>query len=215
MNGQGKQKRDELDADEGNADAADSGYLASVSQQSIRSTTVPGSPSSSTRSTKRYSNNLFGSGRFRDYSYIRGMTNRGSKGTTSSVSVDSSSGVREGSASYPDNLRPIPPDTGATRSIQSTPEQLPLARSAPLLSPPPPYENQSSPTFAAEYRLSKTLGPAGFKRASLAFEEVIKEMALIEEEADDEIVMPRTAPAQRFMFRQEQRQQTGETVCEI
>lgn len=52
---------------------------------------------------------------------------------------------------------------------------------------------------AAEYRISKTLGPSILKRASLALEEAIKEF---EDEADDEIVMPRSPPVLRSGFEQ-------------
>ena len=138
---------------------------AERSEESI-STSASSSPSG----RKRYSNNLFGSGKFRDYTYIR--------------SVAQSRSSRQSAASKPDDI--------ADTSIQDN-----GVRSAPLI-PSAPYGEQT--LSAAEYRLSKTLGPAVFKRASMALEEAIREM---EEEAEDQIVMPRSAPMSRTSFDQE------------
>ncbi|KAF7322856.1 hypothetical protein HMN09_00065000 [Mycena chlorophos] len=134
--------------------------------------------SSRTGSSKRYSNNLFGSGRFRDYSYLRSVQSKASSIRT----VDSS---RSQTASH-DSLGPS--DTNDTSVSSSTQEAL-TVRSAPLI-PPAPYGGQ--PLSVAEYRLSKSMGASALRRASLALEEAIKS---IEEEAEDEIVMPRSAPA--------------------
>jgi serine/arginine repetitive matrix protein 2 len=163
----------------------DTGYQPSPSQQSTRSNATVGSPSTpSARSAKRYSNNLFGSGRSRDFTVTRSLTTRTSRSTTSSIAGT------EGGSTFSD--RPVTPDSsGATSSAQSTPEKASLVRSASLAAPGP-YGDQSNLTSIAEYRLSKTLGPSGLKRASLAFEDAIKSMALIEEDAEEEILMPRT-----------------------
>ncbi|KAJ7083828.1 hypothetical protein C8R43DRAFT_1052001 [Mycena crocata] len=157
------------------------------SSASARSAMSAGSSTTTTTSasSKRYSNNLFGSGRFRDYSYMRSVSSTQSK-TASMRTTDSS---RAHTASY-DSLRPVTPDANASSSTSSSPETLAI-RSAPLL-PPAPYGGQ--PLSVAEYRLSKTLGPSVLRRASLALEEAIK---AIEEEAEDEIVMPRSAPLPR------------------
>jgi hypothetical protein len=166
--------------DEGDGGLGDmgSGYTSSPSQQSTKSSNATfGSPSTppSSRSAKRYSNNLFGSGRNRDFTVTRSLTTRTSRSTTSSMIGT------EGGSTFSD--RPITPDSsGATSSAQSTPEKASLVRSASLAAPGP-YGDQSN--------LSKTLAPSGLKRASLAFEDAIKSMALIEEE-EEEILMPRT-----------------------
>ncbi|KAJ6546531.1 hypothetical protein DFH09DRAFT_1171276 [Mycena vulgaris] len=162
------------------SDAEDE-YPSSVSARSAMSS------SATSVSSKRYSNNLFGSGRFRDYSYMRSVASTQSK--TASVRTTDSS--RTHTASH-DSMRPGTPDANAasSRSASSSPETLAM-RSAPLI-PSAPYGGQ--PLSVAEYRLSKTLGPSVLRRASLALEEAIK---AIEEEAEDEIVMPRSAPVPR------------------
>lgn len=141
------------------------------------------------RSTKRYSNNLFGSGRFRDYTYMRSVPSTHSKHTSSrtTTSTDTSPSKR---GHYSDSLRPITPeDVPESSSATSTPQEQMSVRSAPLIAPAPYGE----PSLLAAERLSKALGPS-FRRASLALEEAIRE---IEEETEDEIVMPRTAPLVR------------------
>ncbi|KAJ7582846.1 hypothetical protein C8J56DRAFT_955897 [Mycena floridula] len=144
--------------------------------QSVRSSSTV---TSSISGRKRYSNNLFGSGKFRDYTYIRGAA----QGKTSSIRARSNTEFLE-----PDNSDKATPD-----NVQSEKAGI---RSAPLIPPAPYGENTLS---AAEYRLSKTMGPSGFKRASMALEEAIREL---EEEAEDEIVMPRSAPISRTSFDQ-------------
>lgn len=147
-------------------------------------------------SPKRYSNNMFGSGRFRDYSYMRSV----SQSKTASMRTTDSS--RSHTTSY-DSMRPVTPDANPSSPASSSAEAL-TVRSAPL-NPPAPYGGQ--PLSVAEYRLSKTLGPSVLRRASLALEEAIK---AIEEEAEDEILMPRTAPVPRGSL--ETQRQSPETV---
>jgi hypothetical protein len=166
------------------------------SSASARSAMSLGSSSNTSASSKRYSNNLFGSGRFRDYSYMRSV----SQSKTASMRTTDSS--RTHTSSY-DNMRPVTPDVNATSAPSSSPEAL-TVRSAPLI-PPAPYGGQ--PLSVAEYRLSKTLGPSVLRRASLALEEAIK---AIEEEAEDEIVMPRSAPIPRGSL--DTQRQSPETV---
>ncbi|KAJ6455728.1 hypothetical protein C8R45DRAFT_585902 [Mycena sanguinolenta] len=180
----------------GRPDEADEYSSNSVSARSAAS-------SGTSTSSKRYSNNLFGSGRFRDYSYMRSV----SQAKTSSMRTSNSS--RTHTASYADSMRPVTPDANVTpsSSASSSPETL-AVRSAPLI-PPAPYGGQ--PFSVAEYRLSKTLGPSVLRRASLALEEAIK---AIEEEAEDEIVMPRSPPVPRGSL-DTQRQSTVTTESEL
>ncbi|KAF7363311.1 hypothetical protein MSAN_00986300 [Mycena sanguinolenta] len=180
----------------------DEGDEYSSSSVSARSAASLGSSNTST-SSKRYSNNLFGSGRFRDYSYMRSV----SQAKTASMRTSNSS--RTHTASYTDSIRPVTPEANATSSPppSSSPETL-AVRSAPL-NPPAPYGGQ--PLSVAEYRLSKTLGPSVLRRASLALEEAIK---AIEEEAEDEIVMPRSPPVPRGSL-DTQRQSTATTESEL
>ncbi|KAJ6496532.1 hypothetical protein C8R47DRAFT_1114440 [Mycena vitilis] len=173
------------------SDAEDE-YNSSVSARSGMSL---GSSSNISTSSKRYSNNLFGSGRFRDYTYMRSVSKTASLSTADSSRTHTTSN---------DIMRPTTPDTNASSSVSSSPEGL-TVRSAPL-NPPAPYGGQ--PFSVAEYRLSKALGPSVLRRASLALEEAIK---AIEEEAEDEIVMPRSAPVPRgSLDTQRQSQETRE-----
>lgn len=73
------------------------------------------------------------------------------------------------------------PDSSPSHSAPSTPGDVgtfPRRATSPL----------DHPTSVAEYRLSKALGPSALKRASMAVQQAIQEL---EEEADDEIVLPR------------------------
>lgn len=179
-----------------------------ASRQSFRSsnTVTSSSPPSSLtsspsgRSAKRYSNNLFGSGRFRDYTYMRSVaqSKQGSSRVNSFTPTESSVSLRGNTSSMTDSLRPVTPESGGdpSSSVQSSPNEKLAVRSAPLI-PPAPYGGQAM--SAAEYRLSKTLGPSVMKRASLALEGAIKEL---EEDIEDEIVMPRSPPIPRGSFDQ-------------
>lgn len=160
------------------SDAEDE-YPSSVSARSAMSF---GSSATSV-SSKRYSNNLLGSGRPRDY-----MRSLASSKTASMRTADSS---RTHTTSF-DSTEPGTPDVDASSEML-------VVRSAPL-NPPAPYGGP--PLSVAEYRMSKAFGPSALRRASLALEEAIR---AIEEEAEDEIVMPRsTAVARRSLEPQRQ-----------
>lgn len=184
------------------AERSDESIPDSNGRLSVRSnTTATSSFSSSPASNgkKRYSNNLFGSGRFRDYTYVRSVTQSRASGSVRGQStLEPPQHTQD--ASYPDTLRAATPEEGHSDSNGKL-----SIRSAPLI-PPAPYGEH--PLSAAEYRLSKTLGPAVFKRASVALGNAIREL---EEEAEDEIVMPRSAPILRSSF--DQQRQGTESVC--
>ncbi|EPQ58417.1 hypothetical protein GLOTRDRAFT_137137 [Gloeophyllum trabeum ATCC 11539] len=189
-------------------------------RQSMRSTTTmnsgsvqysPSSPHSSGRPGKRYSNNIFGSSRLRDYGYRRSVSSQRSIGsgrsavsataTDTSGSGNISSGWRgEGQGSlYSDSLRPVTPENrgtaSASTSVTSSPnEKTPLARSV-TLNPGTSTEESSASSqgsTASERRPSRAFSPVELVHMSIALEDVIREM---EEEAEDEIVMPRTPVA--------------------
>lgn len=169
--------------------------------QSILSTTtsassvLPGSSSaasvsSSTKGSqysRRMSNNLFGSGKLRDYSYVRTHRTRTESTRSSATQSDTStstvtsSRVQHNTSVYSDNqsLRPVTPEnaSGYASSIPGSPNSNVLSGSESILSSP------------GSSRLSKTLSPEHLRRASLALDQVIKEL---EEEGDDEIVMERS-----------------------
>lgn len=171
-------------------DATDERETARNSIKSSSSSSVSSSPSS--RSTKRYSNNLFGSGRLRDYTYlktVRGSTSSGAH-TTSLTPTEAS----EKTVSL-SSFRPVTPDASSNpSSVQSSPNEKGLIRSTPVVSSSTTGEQQFQAITAAEYRLHKTLGPSVLKRASMALDEAIRE---IEDEVEDEILLPRSVPAPR------------------
>jgi serine/arginine repetitive matrix protein 2 len=162
------------------------------------------SPSKSSKRHNRYSNNLFGSGRFRDYSYVRSVQ-RGSNRSAlsfspSEVSTSTTNNMRDAG----DFQRPITPEEGSSFafSVPSSPndpvdhDSTPIARSA-ILDSPSPYASDTNSSSGTEFRLSRTFNQEAFKRASLALEDVIRE---IEEEAeepdvDDDIVLLRSPSA--------------------
>ncbi|KAI1788495.1 hypothetical protein LXA43DRAFT_1097318 [Ganoderma leucocontextum] len=152
-------------------------------------------------SSRRMSNNLFGSGKFRDQAYFLRTANprRGGRGTgsiaqsesgASMSTVDSARGEHNTSM-YSDNqsLRPTTPEdsTYTFGSAPSSPENastLSKDRSSRSI-----LGEQSDYSSTLSRRLSKALSPDGLKRASLALDQAIREL---EEEGDDEIVMERS-----------------------
>lgn len=144
--------------------------------------------SSPGRSTKRYSNNMFASGRLRDYTYLK-------KGSVSSVLTVSSSPTEDSTNELSNtSLRPVTPDSHAPSSAQSSPNEQGSVRSAPFIPPAPFSDSAIQAISLAESRLQKTLGPTVLKRASMAIEQALKE---IEDEVEDEILLPRSTPVHR------------------
>ncbi|KAF8911121.1 hypothetical protein CPB84DRAFT_1763367 [Gymnopilus junonius] len=172
------------------------------SGNSIRTTatssTTSTTSSPSVRSTKRYSNNLFGSGRLRaEHNYLRSVAS--SKGSSSSTRTVSLTPTEASVATTRDfssaSLRPVTPESSnPPSSAPSSPNEKDIVQSAPTIPPAPFGDNTSQAVSVAEYRLQKTLAPAVLKRASLALEQAIKE---IEDEVEDEILLPRSVPVPR------------------
>ena len=152
-------------------------------------------PKNTKRVQKRYSNNLFGSGKFRDDVYIR--TVRGGSGRSALSNTGSDVSTISRTLQAKNNfLRPASPEDADSsgRSAPSSPngltdrESLSTSQSAFI---------DSYSITPTEIRLSHTLHPDVLKRASLALDEVIRE---IEEEAeepgiDDDIVLLRSTTA--------------------
>ncbi|OAX39192.1 hypothetical protein K503DRAFT_856203 [Rhizopogon vinicolor AM-OR11-026] len=161
---------------------------------------ITSSPSPSSRSTKRYSNNLFASGRFREYSYLRTVSQRSgsSRGAASITPSDSDHSLREKpSSNFSENLRPVTPEDGhLVSSVPSSPnEKTPLARSASLISSTEDFSPQPLGDHIKGSSHPSSSNSSSVQRAEAALESVIREF---EEEAEDEILMPRTAhPAPR------------------
>jgi hypothetical protein len=124
---------------------------------------------------RRYNNLFSASSNFRDNNYIRSVT---SQRSTQSITDSTKS-----NSTYSESLRPVTPEESSIiSSVQSSPV------------PSKSTSEQGSPISMAEYRLAKALGPNGIKRASLALQQAMKE---IEEEVEEEILMPRR-PASRM-----------------
>ncbi|KAF5391275.1 hypothetical protein D9757_001961 [Collybiopsis confluens] len=158
--------------------SAHSDTSESSMRQSVRSSSSLSHSPSTGRSAKRYSNNLFGSGRLRDYTYTRSVTSQ-SKHNSRVTSATPSSASSASALVISHEIKSVAPESDAT-----------AIRSAPLILSIP-YGEQ----LPTENSLPKSLSPAAFKRASLALEEVIRELE--EDAEDDEVVMPRLAPITR------------------
>jgi serine/arginine repetitive matrix protein 2 len=155
-------------------------------RESLRSSeTTSSSVTSSPGPAKRYSNNMFGSGKFRDYTYMRSMTKertaKVSAGRRSANSALLSASGHSSKMSDP----PIPEDTSQTDPDFSAHD----SDTTPL---------SSGVDAELEHGIVKTFQPGHVRRVSMAVEEVIRE---IEEEADgdgdDKILIPRAAAPER------------------
>ncbi|KAI0948569.1 hypothetical protein AcW1_005414 [Taiwanofungus camphoratus] len=191
---------------------------SSATRRSARSTTTSASsvlhspPSVSSLSSargsnisRRMSNNLFGSGKFRDQAYLRSANQTRRTGSsrsafsvthsesTMSMNTIASSRAGQNTSMYSDSLRPSTPD-GSTYtpsgSVPSSPNNdKTFEKESPRRSSMESRIDQTVETKGFGSRLSKALSPEGLRRASLALDEVIREL---EEEGDDEIVMERS-----------------------
>lgn len=171
-----------------------------TSSTTYPASSVTSSPSPSSRSTKRYSNNLFASGRFREYSYLRSVSQRSgsSRGAASITPSDSDHSLREKpSSNYSESLRPATPDgSGPVSSVPSSPnDKTPLARSTSLISSIEDFPSQALADNNKSSTHPSSINSVSVQRVELALECVIRDF----EEAEDEILMPRTAhPAPRL-----------------
>lgn len=180
------------------------------SSNSVTTPSLHGVPSITSMSSgkgshsgRRMSNNLFGSGKFRDQAYfLRNNTPRRSgRGTTpiaqsdSNTSMSTVGSVREENSTslYSDNqsLRPVTPE-GSSYTFSGSAPSSPgnastLSKDRSSRSIVGDLHSEYSSTLSK--RLSKALSPDGLRRASLALDQAIKEL---EEEGDDEIVMERS-----------------------
>ena len=151
----------------------------SAEQHSVKSTSTVNSviqasitSSPSGRSTKRYSNNLFGSGRLRDYSYFRnagaGLGRSRSARVASITPTETSISIQE-IASLSDSVQPVASDGSSIQSTVDNTTPRPFAIPEEHVQPPP------------------TMDSSLIKRASMALADAINEL----EETEDEVVMPR------------------------
>jgi hypothetical protein len=165
-----------------------------LARESLRSMeTTASSATPSPRSTKRYSNNMFGSGKFRDHTYLRSVAKeRGGKGSAGSRRSTNSSSPTTAGRSYKLSDTPIPEDSSQTDLEPSSHD----SDTTPLAS------GVESSVSELEQGILKTFQPSHLRRASLALREVIRE---IEDDADgdgdgdgdDKILIPRSHAPER------------------
>ncbi|KAI0329827.1 hypothetical protein GY45DRAFT_1324417 [Cubamyces sp. BRFM 1775] len=211
-------QRSGYESSEGRANAGDGeDDDADPLRQSVHSSTsvVPslhGAPSMTSissqkgsQSSRRMSNNLFGSGKFNDQAYFMRSaasgrrTGRGGGGTvaqsnsTMSMSTVGSARGDNSTSLYSDSqslLRPVTPEGGSTytASAPSSPgNNSTFSKDRSSRSTAGDHSDYASSSLSK--RLSKALSPDGFRRASMALDQAIREL---EEEGDDEIVMERS-----------------------
>jgi serine/arginine repetitive matrix protein 2 len=155
------------------------------SRDSVRSgETLTSSVTSSPASSKRYSNNMFGSGKFKDYTYIRsvakeraGKVSAGRRSASSTALSISSPSGKSSNTSIPEESSQTEPDptthdSGTTLLVESSTGEL-------------------------EQSIIKTFQPSHLRRASIAVEEVIRELEEVEGDGDDEILIPRSPAPER------------------
>lgn len=183
-----------LASDGGNTEESGSTSSATVKLNGGRGSVSSGASGSTDGKSKRYSNNLFGSGRLRDYTYNRNASSSRSAGATASSKASSTMSSEDfagtpqlvNASTSPESLSSPAGSTTDEPGFLSTSDQG-FGREASL--------SANEPISAAAYRLQKSLGPAGLKRASIALQNVIKEIEF--EELEEEIVMPRSTPILR------------------
>ena len=152
-------------------------------------------PKNTKRAQKRYSNNLFGSGKFRDDVYIRTVRGGSGRSALSNTGSDATTISRTLQAKT-DFLRPGSPEEADSSGVSAPSSPNVLTDRESLFTSQSAFLDSPSNT-STDIRLSHTFHPEVLKRASLALEEVIRE---IEEEAeepgvDDDIVLLRSTTA--------------------
>ncbi|KAI0318345.1 hypothetical protein OF83DRAFT_34164 [Amylostereum chailletii] len=149
----------------------DSGYRASTRS----SDTTTDSMASSRTSSKRYSNNLFGSGRFRDYTYVRSVAQQQRQGSgRSALSISTASPSGSPHKGYMGTL-----SEGESSSTTQGLED----------------HREETATATLQRTLSRSLNRDHMRRASMALDEVIREIEEaegVDGSGDDEVLVPRS-----------------------
>lgn len=174
------------------ASSTSSDSTHSPARGSIRSTeTTTSSVTSTPSSTKRYSNNMFGSGKFRDHTYLRSVAKEraGKGGAGKRSGANSSTSARF----YKASDTSIPEEATQTDSEPSTHDSdtTPLASGV-----------EESSASELEQGIVKTFQRGHLKRASLALDEVIREFEEKVDgdgdgDGDDKILIPRSPAPER------------------
>ncbi|KAI0781338.1 hypothetical protein BD413DRAFT_600720 [Trametes elegans] len=206
------QQQSGYESSDGRANAADGEdddvdpMRESLASNSAATPSLHGAPSmtsiSSTKgsqTSRRMSNNLFGSGKFRDQAYFLRNTHTGRRtgrgggalalsDSSMSMSTTGSARAENSTSMYSDNqsLRPVTPE-GSTYTFSGSAPSSPGNNST--LSKDRGSQQSDYASSSLSKRLSRALSRDGLRRASLALDQAIREL---EEEGDDEIVMERS-----------------------
>ncbi|KAG8748003.1 hypothetical protein FRC10_009755 [Ceratobasidium sp. 414] len=169
---------------------SDQGYVTANGNESTFGGRYDSSelPSPVSSSSKRHSNNMFGSGRVRDQNYIRGATK--SNASAAAAPKRSPRKVTLSTASAPvheTQRRRNDPPALELPTDDDEGDQTDVSNLHAVSSP-----GQGSVTFDT-YLSHSTFSPAQIRRASLALQDVIQEFEEGEEE-DEKILAPRSGP---------------------
>lgn len=164
---------------------ASSSHVSDFSQDNYSLTSSPTS-----RSSKRHSNNLFGSGQFRDYRAIRQSARSSTNKPSSSRVISESTHTFSKTAETLDEEDAVPEEVHNGSSLVETDVdeyhvEDPITGDS--------SESSSHPTFPLleQLRQQKGLSQSQARRMSMSLVGVIMEL---EEEAGDKVLVPRSAP---------------------
>ncbi len=173
------------------ASSTSSDSTHSPARGSLRSMdTTTSSITSASGSTKRYSNNMFGSGKFRDHSYLRSVAReRAGKGSAGKRGVAHSS---TSSRTYNASDTSIPEEPTLTDTELSAHDSDTTALASGV----------ESSVSELEQSIVKTFQSGHLRRASMALEEVIREFEEKVDgdgdgDGDDQILIPRSPAPER------------------
>lgn len=171
------------------ASSTSSDSAHSPARGSLRSTdTSTSSVTSTSGSSKRYSNNMFGSGKFRDHTYLRSVAKE--RATKGSAGKRSTANSLTSSRTYKTSDAPIPEESAHTDTDSSVHDSDTTALASGV----------ETSTTELEQSIVKTFQPGHVRRASMALDEVMREF---EEKVDDDgdgddkILLPRSPAPER------------------
>ena len=173
------------------ASSTSSDSTHSPARGSSRSTdTTTSSVTSTPVSAKRYSNNMFGSGKFRDHTYLRSVAKeRAVKGSAGKRGAANSS---TNSRTYKTSDAPIPEESTQTDTEPSAHDSDTTALAS----------GAETSTAQLEQSIVKTFQPGHIRRASMAIDEVMRQFEEKVDgdgdgDGDDKILIPRSPAPDR------------------
>ncbi|KAG9104934.1 hypothetical protein FRC06_005001 [Ceratobasidium sp. 370] len=170
------------------ASDSDQGYVTANGNESTFGGRYDSSelPSPVSSSSKRHSNNMFGSGRVRDQSFIRSATKSNASAATAPKRSSRKITLSTASAPAHETQRRRNDPLALELPTDDEGDQTDVSNSHAVSSP-----GQGSVTFDT-YLSNSTFSPAQIRRASLALQDVIQEFE--EDEEDEKILAPRSGP---------------------